>query len=130
MMKRLLVVLLFIGCAATQKPKTKDAVAAQQVTAALEALPTCAAGVDAGKLVVQATMCTLMACGGPSVCCNQCGWSATFMGGAGLAVPLEPARVREVLGLGQGSLECEVKAWGDALAEVSLSLGEPACVAR
>lgn len=131
-MKRTLWVLLLAGCASTPKaseaPKTKDVVAAEQVKAALAALPKCEAGAEVGRLVLKTTMCTRMFCNAP--CCNQCGWEARFEGMSDDSRPVDAARVREVLRLGESSLDCEVKAWAGAVANESVSLGEPACVVR
>lgn len=108
--------------------RSKDVLATKNVKAALAALPKCEAGADVGKLVIKTTMCTRMFCN--RACCNQCGWEAKFEGMSNDSQPVDAARVREVLKLGESSLDCEVKAWAGAVANESLSLGQPACVVR
>ncbi len=133
-MRRALMVLLLAGCTGAQKqddasPRAgKDAVAVADLKRALAALPKCVEGADVGRLVIRSTMCTRMFCQG--ACCNQCGWAASFEGMSGDSQPVDAKRVREVLRLGEGALDCEVKAWAQTLEGESVSLSEPACVVR
>lgn len=116
------------ACVAPPAPKSPDVVATERVKAALAKLPTCQPGADVGRLMVRSTMCTRKFC--QTACCNQCGWGASFEGMNGQPHPVELARVREVLDLGEGALDCEVKAWAVSLDGVSLQLDAPACVVR
>lgn len=104
-----------------------DVAAQAHVRRALEALPRCQAGADVGHLVVRATVCTKMFC--DSACCNRCGWAATYESMSG-AVEADRARVQTLLGLPESALDCEIAAWGRALAGQSLALDAPSCVVR
>lgn len=103
------------------------AAAQARVTEALARLPSCRPGAEVGHLVVRPTVCTKMFC--DAECCNRCGWEATYEAMAG-AAPAEKARVQAVLGLPDSALECEVAAWGRALAGQSIALDPPSCVVR
>lgn len=139
-MKKLMTVLLVLaGCVTAEATEKKsdpveatrdgrDAAAAMQLRAVLEALPKCEAGAPVGLLVVKATTCTKMYCG--KECCNTCGWAATHEQKNGEKVNVDPARVREVLKVSDGALECEVAAWNQVLATQSLALDGTACVVR
>ena len=134
-MKKLLCVMLLAGCASTTASSkdpvaaapSKDKAALAQVRAALAALPRCEPGANVGALPVRATICTKMFC--DEACCNQCSWAATFESKSG-AVPADPARVQQLLHVGEGAMDCEIAAWAEALKGQSLSLDAPACVVR
>lgn len=136
-MKRLVLTLLLAGCATTQKPEeavSKDITAAQRLKSALARLPTCGEGVVARRLEFHG-VCTLMQCmsttGGPEpVCCNQCSLAPHLLSDDGSKTPVPLERVREVLDLGDGSYDCELKVWRAELENVRLSLSDTACVAR
>jgi hypothetical protein len=126
-----------VGCATTaaSEPKPgestrdgREGAAEAQLRAVLEALPTCEAGAQAGMLSVAATTCTKMFCG--KACCNQCSWSAQFEGKSAVKVPVENARVRELLKVSDGALDCEIGAWAKVLAGVSMAVEGTACVVR
>lgn len=122
-------VLVLMGCAGepvVNEPSTR--VEPPDVQAVLAALPRCEAGAEVGVLTVKAARCTRMFC--KEACCNRCSWAATFEAKSGQVVPAELARVREVLRLDESALDCELKAWGDALAGQSVALGPPACQVR
>lgn len=106
----------------------RDGAAEVQLRAVLESLPKCEAGAEAGVLRVTATTCTKMYCG--NACCNQCSWSAQFEGKNTMKVPVENGRVRQVLKVSEGALDCEIAAWGKVLAGVSMALEGTACVVR
>lgn len=123
------------GCATSGGAETKgDAAdgragaAEAQLRSTLEALPKCEAGVEAGKLVIEATTCTKMFCG--KDCCNQCSWSATLETKTGNKMPLDAAKVRSALKVGDSALECEVAAWGKALSASTVAVDGNACVVR
>ena len=122
--------MVLVGCAGTQKKdeaEAKDVSAARRVKAALERLPKCAAGVEAGRLEFQG-MCTLMAC--ETACCNTCGWDAAIVSTAGTKTPLDHEKVRKALDLGESSYDCEMNVWREALNGLKLSAGEPLCIVR
>lgn len=125
------------GCATTSASEPKpvettregrDGAAEAQLRAVLETLPRCEAGAQAGVLSVAATTCTKMYCG--KACCNQCSWSAQFEGKNTMKVPVENARVVELLKVTNGALDCEIGAWAKVLAGVSMALEGTACVVR
>jgi hypothetical protein len=93
----------------------------------LKTLAACEAGAKAGVLSVRATVCTKKHC--QERCCNACSWAATFQPSGGEAVPAEPARVQALLGVPESALDCEVAAWGEALASQPVSL-DPPCALR
>ena len=126
-MKRLVLVFVLAGCA-TSAPAPKSAPAAGTLSAALEKLPTCAAGADVGVLKVNATVCTRKFCQEP--CCNQCSWAATFENKSGQPVPVTPERLQELLALPPGGLDCEIAAWSQTLSSQSVSLDGAGCVVR
>lgn len=112
---------------ACKAPLTPDVTAAAGVKKVVARLPKCQAGTDVGRLVIKPTMCTRMFCN--RACCNQCGWEAKFEGMSGDSQPVDSARVKELLKLGDSSLDCEVKAWAAAVENESISL-EQSCVVR
>lgn len=121
-MKRLGLVLLLAGCATT--PVTPKGTTVRE---RLEALPRCEAGAEVGALGVRASLCTKKHC--QEACCNQCSWAATFVTKNGQPVPADAARVQALLGVTESALDCEIVAWGEALAGQSLAI-EPGCVVR
>ncbi len=132
-MGRLIVVLLLTGCVTTPATGTGSAPAADSSPGAavrerLKSLARCEAGADVGLLTPKATMCTKKHC--QERCCNQCSWAATFQTKNGEEVPAEPARVQALLGVPESALDCEIAAWGEALAGQSVSLDAPGCVVR
>ncbi len=135
-MKKLLMVVLFAcACSSAQKVEdepaqslSKPEAARAAVKSALDALPKCADASVAKPLTIAATMCTKKFCNTP--CCNACGWAATQPGADGQPAQVDGARVTSLLKLGGHSLDCEISAWNEAVAGQSVSLGEPACVAR
>jgi hypothetical protein len=136
-MKKLLMVVLF-ACACSSAQKVEDApaqnlskadAARTAVKNALAALPACTDASAAKPLTIATTMCTRKFCNTP--CCNACGWAATQPGADGNPAPIDNARVTSVLKLAnEHTMDCEIAAWGEAVAGQSVSLGEPACVAR
>lgn len=104
-----------------------EAAAQAKVARALEGLPRCQPGAEVGHLAVRATVCTKMFC--DSACCNRCGWAATFEAMSG-AREADVSRVQALLGLPESALDCEIAAWGRALAGQSLALDGPSCVVR
>lgn len=137
----LLVLLLVAGCV-TAKPSvaTEPSVAPErtatagpqdaagaQVKSALERLPRCAPGAEAGALSLQPAACTKKFC--HAACCNQCTWSATFDGMSG-ARPADKARVQAALGISESALDCEIAAWSQALAGQSVALEPAPCQVR
>ena len=127
-MKRLGLVVLLAGCATPSPPVSKSTPAPGGLSAALEKLPTCAAGADVGVLKVRATLCTKKFC--DEACCNQCNWAATFENKSGQPVPVAPERLQELLGLPAGALDCEIAAWGQTLSSQSVSVDGAGCVVR
>ena len=138
-MKRVFVVLAAVvwsGCATATagegdvvKPRADTAAEAeQQLRAVLSSLPKCEAGATVGRVTIAGTRCTRKSCGG-NPCCNRCGWDASFTGMTGTPTPVEAGRVRELLKVVEGPLDCEVTAWEKVLATESLSL-EQGCVVR
>lgn len=109
----------------TSSPHPVDVQARERVQGALAALPRCQPGAEVGHLVVRAASCTKMFC--DQACCNQCSWAATYetMSGSREA---DLARVQAVLGLPERALDCEIAAWGQALAGRSLALDAPSCL--
>lgn len=126
-MKRLGLVVWLAGCA-TSAPALKSTPAPCGFCAALEKLPTCAAGADVGVLKVRATICTKKFC--DEACCNQCNWAATFENKSGQPVPVTPERLQELLGLAPGGLDCEIAAWNQTLSSQSVSVDGAGCVVR
>lgn len=136
-MKKLLwVVLAAAACSAPQKKddaptaeRSRPEAARAAVKAALDALPTCADASAAKPLTIAPTVCTRKFCDTP--CCNACGWAATQPGADGAPVRLDNAQVKAALKLSdEKTLDCEVMAWGEAVAGQSVSLGDQSCVAR
>lgn len=126
----LISLMLLVGCAGTQTKndaESKDVSAARRVKAALERLPKCAAGVEAGRLEFEG-MCTLMAC--ETACCNACGWDAAVVSTEGTKTPLDHEAVRKALDLGESSYDCEMKVWREAVNGLKVSAGEPLCLVR
>jgi len=136
-MKKLLMVVL-VACACSSAQKVEDAptqnlskpdAARVAVKNALAALPACTDASAAKPLTIATTMCTRKFCNTP--CCNACGWAASQPGADGTPVTLDAARVTSVLKLAtDNTMDCEITAWGEAVAGQAVSLGEPACVAR
>lgn len=124
-MKKLWWLVWLAGCA-TSAPLSNGPV--NPVRARLASLAACAPGAEVGALVVKAAICTKKHC--EAACCNQCGWTATFETLNGQPVPVEPARVQALLGVNESALDCEIVAWGEALAGHSVSLDAPQCVVR
>jgi hypothetical protein len=127
-----LFVLCAVSCATTGevKPVAGPDVDEGGVRARLEqtlaALPTCKADADVGALVLTPTFCTEKRC--TTACCNACGWNAKLETAQGTR-KLEAATVQQALGLKDGALECEVRAWNDALAGRNVGLA-PTCLVR
>lgn len=122
--------MVLVGCTGAQKKdeaEAKDVSAARRVKAALERLPKCAAGVEAGRLEFEG-MCTLMAC--ETACCNACGWDASVVSTEGTKTPLDREYVRKTLDLGESSYDCEMNVWREAVNGLKLSLTQPACIVR
>lgn len=124
-MERLCFLVWLAGCA-TLSPGSKGPV--NPVGARLASLPACAPGTEVGALLVKAGICTKKHCEG--VCCNQCGWTATFESRNGQPVPVEGARAQALLGVTDSALDCEIAAWAEALAGQSVSIAAPECVVR
>lgn len=122
-MKKLSWLWLLAGCV-TSAPLMKGPV--NPTRDRLDALPRCAAGAAVGVLTVRATTCTKMHC--QEACCNHCSWEASFEKN-GQPAAVEAARVEALLGVTASALDCEIAAWGEALAGLSVSV-DPACVAR
>lgn len=97
-----------------------------QLERTISALPTCKANADVGALVLTPTFCTEKHC--TTACCNACGWNAKLETAQGTR-KLEASTVQQALSLKDGALECEVRAWNDALAGRNLGL-TPACLVR
>lgn len=127
-MGRLIVVLWLAGCVTTPAVPAADSSPGAAVRERLKSLARCGAGADVGSLTLRATVCTKKAC--QERCCNQCGWAATFQRKSGDAMPVDPARAQALLGVPEGALDCEIAAWGEALAGQSVSLDPPGCVVR
>ena len=136
-MKKLLLVVLFAcACSSAQKKAdepaqnlSKPEAARAAVKSALDALPKCADANAAKPLTIAATMCTKKFCNTP--CCNACGWAATQPGADGNPAPVDLARLKSLLNLrDENTLDCEISAWNEAVTGQSVSLGDPACVAR
>jgi len=130
-----LVAMVMVGCTASQEKKDEPVTASSpadaakaKVKSALAALPACTEGAQAGVLTVAPTTCTKKYCG--TACCNQCSWAATFEGKNGQKTPADAAKVQAALTVGEGGLDCEVAAWGEALSGTSLALEPAACVVR
>ncbi|MGV3623942.1 MAG: hypothetical protein ACO1OB_24200 [Archangium sp.] len=122
--------LVLVGCTSAQKKddaESKDVTAARRVKAALERLPKCAPGVEAGRLEFEG-MCTLMAC--QTTCCNTCGWDAAVVSTEGTKTPLDHEKVRKALDLGDSSYDCELTVWREAVNGLKLSSTEPLCIVR
>ena len=122
--------MVLVGCTGAQKKdeaEAKDVSAARRVKVALERLPKCADGVEAGRLEFEG-MCTLMAC--ETACCNACGWDAATVSAEGTKTPLDHEYVRNTLDLGESSYDCEMNVWREAVNGLKLSLVKPACIVR
>lgn len=114
---------------AAPAPELRETEAAGKLKARLASMPACAAGVDVGVLELRPTICTKRFC--KARCCNACGWKATLQTMSGVSMPVDEARVRAALQLGEGSAyECEIAAWTQALAGASVGLDGEACVVR
>lgn len=124
--------LLLAGCATTGAPKREGADdapgrARAEVEQVLARLPACQPGADVGRLVLEATVCTRMACSTP--CCNRCGWAARYETMSGVR-EVAPEALRGLLDLRESPFECEIAAWSAALEHQSLALDAPTCVVR
>lgn len=122
-MGRLSLVLLLAACAHAPAPPQKAALESR-----LAGLATCEAGAEVGLITVKAGMCTRKHC--QQACCNQCSWSATFENKSGQPVPVEQARLQELLGFSDSALDCEIAAWTTELKDQSVSLEGAGCVVR
>lgn len=126
-MKRLGLVFVLAGCVTTAPVQQSDA-PSSGLSAALEKLPACAPGADVGVIKVKATACTRKFCQDP--CCNQCSYAATFENKSGQPVPLAAERLKELLALPVGGLDCEIAGWNQTLSSQSVSVDGAGCVVR
>lgn len=125
-MGRLSLILLLSGCATTAHgPQPVEKVSLQS---RIDALPKCADGADVGLITVKASLCTKKHC--EAACCNQCSWVATFENKSAQPVPVDQARVQDLLGLAASALDCEIAAWTRELESQSVSLEGSGCVVR
>jgi hypothetical protein len=129
MVRVVALVVLLSACATAGGGEGDGAVgrARDDVERGLAALPSCFAGVEAGRLVLTPTVCTERLCRA-SRCCNACGWGAQWQTNT-LTREVDPATVRALLELSENPMDCEIAAWTKALARVRVSL-TPACVVR
>jgi hypothetical protein len=129
-MFRLMILLVLVSACATAGLAEGDGSvsrARDDIERGLAALPSCFAGVEAGRLIIAPTTCTERLCKA-SRCCNACEWSAQLQTNT-ISREVDPARVRQLLELGDSSMDCEIAAWTKALARARVSL-TPACVVR
>jgi hypothetical protein len=122
--------LVLAGCVSTPTPAepAPPAAARSAQQQRLDSLPGCKPGAEVGLLTLSRAICTKMHC--EQACCNQCTWAATLETKSGQPVPVEAARVQELLGLGESALDCEILAWAEALRTQSVSVEAPGCVVR
>lgn len=106
----------------------RDAAAAKALGERLATLPRCERGATVGQVTLALSACTRMAC--PEACCNACSWTAAFVSTNGVPQPVAPARLREVLGVTERALECEVAAWNGVLRGQDVGLDGAGCLVR
>lgn len=106
----------------------RDEAAAKALGERLATLTRCERGATVGQLTLALAGCTRMAC--PEACCNACSWTASFVSTNGVPQPVAPERLRDVLGLTERALECEVVAWNGVLRGKDVGLDGAGCLVR